>query len=146
MPFPLLTLIPGLLRTVAKFAGLDSGGILSKAAETLENISIPPEKQAEMEQALQKHEEAMAALSIEEMKTAQAESIAMVQSEDKYVSRARPTGLYIFYGVSAAIAIAMLFGVKIDSTAILTILGPLAGVGGTYVYQRTQEKKAQLAS
>src|SRR2546428_2902144 len=116
--FPLLTLIPGVLKTVARIAfGGQPDNPLTQAATTVENLSIPPEKQAEMQAALQAHEEQMKQLSIDEMKAAMQESMAMIASPDKYVSRARPTGLYIFYGVSAGIAIGMLFGVKIDPTA-----------------------------
>lgn len=129
-----------LLGPVLKIAGkaLGLGGKVQEVVDAIEGA--PPEVRAKLAADLQQHEQALKALSIEEMRVAMSESIAMVQSEDKFVARARPTGLYIFYVVSAAIAIGMLFGVKIDPTAVLTILGPLAGVGGTYVYNRTREK------
>jgi hypothetical protein len=136
MAFPFLKLLPSVLRTIAKITGLPLGD----AATALEGAKITPEQQLALQESLERHEQAMKALSIDEMKTAMSESLAMIASPDKYVSRARPTGLYIFYGVSGGIAAAMIFGVHIDATAILTILGPLAGVSGTYVYQRTQEK------
>lgn len=135
----LLSLLPAVLKTLGKVTGLNVFGEASAAVSTL---TLPPEKQAELQEALLTHEATMKQLSIDEMRTAMSESLAMIASPDKYVSRARPTGLYIFYGVSAVIAIGMLAGVKIDPTAVLTILAPLAGVGGTYVYQRTQEKIA----
>ena len=132
----LLSLLPGVLKTAAKLLGLD----IESAAKAIVGETLTPEQQVTLENGLRAHEEEMQRLSIEELKTVMSEGMAMIASPDKYVSRARPTGLYIFYGVSASIAIGMLFGVKIDPTAILTILGPLAGVGGTYVYQRTREK------
>ena len=133
----LLSLLPGVLKTIAKVTGLD---IVGKAAEALSSVSLSPEQQTALQAALLEHEAKMKALGIEEMKAAMSESLAMIASEDKYVKRARPTGLYIFYVVTAAIAIGMLFGVTVDPTAVLTLLAPLAGVTGTYVFRRTTEK------
>lgn len=132
----ILSLLPGVLKTAAKVLGVDIEG----AAKAIVGNTLTSEQQASLTAGLREHEEEMKRLSIEELKVLMSEGMAMIASPDKYVSRARPTGLYIFYGVSAAIAIGMLFGVKIDPTAVLTILAPLAGVGGTYVYQRTREK------
>ena len=137
MPFPLLRLLPGILKTVASVTGLD---IVKQAADAIGGAALSPEQEATLQAQLQRHEEAMKALSIDEMKTAMSESLAMISSSDKYVSRARPTGLYIFYAVAASIAVAKIFGSAIDPTAILTILAPLAGVGGAYVFKRTEEK------
>lgn len=134
----LLSILPGALKAIGGLLGI--GDKVKAVTDAIEGAAGTPELRAQLQTALQSHEEEMKRLSIEELKAVMSESIAMVQSPDKYVSRARPTGLYIFYGVSAAIAIGMLFGVKIDPTAILTILGPLAGVGGAYVYNRTREK------
>lgn len=135
----LLALLPTVLKGVGKVLGLN---VFNDAATALQNATLTPEQQTALQSELAKHEEAMAQINLDALRTIMSESIAEIQSSDKYVARARPTGLYIFYGVSATIAVGMLFGVKIDPAAILTILGPLAGVGGTYVYQRTQEKKA----
>lgn len=137
MAFPLLTLVPGLLRTVAKFAG---GDILGKAADTLENLAIPPEKQAEMALALQKHEEAMKQLSLEEMKTVLSESLAMVQSTDKYVARARPTGLYAAYLFTGAMIVAVIFQLPLDHALVAELVLPLYGAQGYYMHLRTREK------
>lgn len=137
MALPLLALLPAALKTIAKITGLD---IVGKAGDVLASTQLSPEKQAELQQAMLAHEAQMKALGIEEMKAAMSESMVMLGSDDKYVKRARPTGLYIFYAITAAIAVGMLLGVEIDPTAVLTILAPLAGVGGTYVYRRTTEK------
>ena len=110
----------------------------------IEQGTLSPEQKVALQTALMEHDAQMSAIRLDELKTVIGESVAEIQSSDKYVARARPTGLYIFYGVSGAIAIGMLLGVKIDPTAVLTVLGPLAGVGGTYIYQRTQEKIAQM--
>jgi hypothetical protein len=137
MAIPLLGLIPKIIKTAANILGVDS---VKDVVDAIEGSKLTPEQRVALETAAQQYSVEIRQLDIEELKTVLTESIAEIQSPDKFVSRARPTGLYIFYGVSSAIAIGMLFGVKIDPTAVLTILGPLAGVGGTYVYKRTQEK------
>lgn len=134
----LLALIPGVLKTLGGVLGI--GDKVKAVTDAIESAQGSPELRAQLEQSLRAHEEEMQRLSIEELKAIMSESMAMIASPDKFVSRARPTGLYFFYGVSTAIAVGMLFGIKIDPTAILTIIGPLAGVGGTYVVQRTREK------
>lgn len=128
-----LDLLPGVLKAVAKILGI---GKLSEAADALSNAQVTPEQKLELQKALVEFRQ----LDVEELKTVMTEALAEIQSTDKYVSRARPTGLYLFYIVSAGLATALILGVKIDPTAVLTILGPLAGVGGTYVYRRTTEK------
>lgn len=137
MGIPLLGLIPKIIKTAASILGVDS---VKDVIDAIEGHKLTPEQQLALETATLEYQKDMRALDIEELKALLSEPLAMLASSDKFVSRARPTGLYIFYAVSSAIAIGMLFGVKIDPTAVLTILGPLAGVGGTYVYKRTQEK------
>lgn len=137
MGFPLLSLIPKIIKTAAGILGVDS---VKDVVDAIEGHKLTPEQQLALETATQQYSIEMRQLDIDELKAMLSESLAEIQSTDKFVSRARPTGLYIFYAVSAGIAVGMLFGVKIDPTAVLTILGPLAGVGGTYVYKRTQEK------
>jgi hypothetical protein len=137
MAIPLLSLIPGVLKTIARVAGID---IFDKAADALKNLNLSPEKQLELQNSMQTHEAEMERLNIEAMKVAMQESLAMVASEDKFVKRARPFGLYSFYLASLALVAAQIAGAAIDPAAILTILAPLAGVGGTYIYKRTQEK------
>ena len=132
-----LTLLPGILRTIGSVLNI---GKAKDVADTLESISLTPEQRSTLAVAMVQHEEELKRLNIEEMKTALSESLAMIASPDRYVSRARPTGLYIFYAASTAIVVGMLVGVKLDPTAILTVLAPLAGVGGYYVSQRTREK------
>ena len=137
----IFSILPAVLKTVGSVLGLN---VVKDAGAALAAAQLSPEKAAELQEALLVHEQAMAQISLDELKTVISESVAEIQSPDKYVARARPTGLYILYGVSGAIAIGMLLGVKLDPTAVLTVLAPLAGVGGTYVYQRSQEKIAQM--
>jgi len=77
--------------------------------------------------------------------------LAAIRSEDRYVRRARPTGLYIAYTVtgllavvqSALLIIAAVKGapvVLIDTGVIVTMLLPLYGNAAYYQYNRTQEK------
>ena len=77
--------------------------------------------------------------------------LAALQSGDKYVRRARPTGLYIAYTVTGLLALVqsallILAAVQntdviwIDSGAIATMLLPLYGNAAWYVYNRTKEK------
>ena len=61
--------------------------------------------------------------------------------EDKYVSRARPTGVYVSYLVALGFSGALIAGVQIDPTAILTLIGPLIGGSAFYTHKRTQEKR-----
>lgn len=133
----LFKLLPGVLRAVAKIIGIDS---VDKAAAALEQAQLTPEQQAAVEQALIAQTVSIRQLDVEELKTVMSESIAEIQSADKYVARARPTGLYLFYLATFATVVAEIAGVKIDPTVILATLGPLGGVGGTYVYRRTTEK------
>ena len=135
----LLGLLPGLLRTVGHILGI---GAANDAATAIEGAQMTAEQRAALQVELQTHEEKMKALSIEEMKAAMAESLAMVESPDKYVSRARPTGLYIYYFASLflTVTIALASHGHPDPTAILAIIGPMAGVGGVYTWAKTKEK------
>ena len=133
----ILDILGGAIKVIGKLLP----GVGNKVKDVVDAIEgAPPEIRAKMAADLQQYQLAQRAFDLDELKAIMSESLAMVASPDKYVARARPTGLYIFYLVSAGIAIAMIFGVKVDPTAVLTVLGPLAGVGGTYVYNRTREK------
>jgi len=137
MGLPLIGLLPKILKAAASVLGVDS---VKDVIDTLQNNKLTPEQRVALETALQAHEAEMERLNIEAMKVAMQESLAMVSSEDKFVKRARPFGLYSFYVASLALVAAQIAGVKVDPVAILTILAPLAGVGGTYVYRRTTER------
>src|SRR6266480_1088108 len=110
MAFPLLGLLPSILRTVASITGLAP---VKEAAEALANAQLSPEKQEELQEALLRHEQAMKALSNDELKTVVSESLALIASPDKFTSRARPFGLYTFYAASLAAVLAVVFGVKV---------------------------------
>lgn len=77
--------------------------------------------------------------------------LAAIKSEDRYVRRARPTGLYIAYTVTGLLAItqavlliiASVNGtetVVLDTGFIATMLVPLYGNAAYYQYNRTREK------
>jgi len=137
MAFPLLGLLPSILKTAARITGLS---VLKDAGEALATAQLTPEQQAQLQEATQRHEAAMKQLSIDELRTVMSESLTMLQSEDRYVKRARPTGLYAFYAVCTAACVAIVLGVEVDATALLTVLAPLGGVTGTYVWARTKER------
>lgn len=128
------------------------GGILpipglKEVAEAISPDKIPTEKQAEVQLALFKHQENMAAFEIEklrtqidEMKISVSESLAMIQSSDKFTSRARPMGVYAATFITVMLAVGMMFEIKLDTGAIVSLLVPLWGSASFYTYNRTQEK------
>jgi uncharacterized membrane protein len=139
----LLSILPGALKAIGKVLGLD---VFGKAADALGSLSLSPEQQAALQQALQAHEEEMQRLSIEELKTVLSENLAEIASPDKFVSRARPFGLYTACVITAGMAVAEIFGVKIDTGAIVTLIAPMWGSAAWYSYNRTQEKIAAQGS
>lgn len=137
MSIPIGKIVTGVLRTAASVVGINVGGnVLEEAAKVLERVQDTPE----MRVALREHEQEMKKLANEEMQIANQEALAMIASEDKFVSRARPTGLYLFYVAAISLVIAHIFGKTIDPTFVWSVLAPLAGTGGLYVWKRTQEK------
>lgn len=146
-----LGILSGAIKTVGGILHVPGADAL---ADAIKPENIPPEKQAELQAALMVHEEKMKALGIEELKTqiegfkattddmkvALSESLAMIQSQDKYVSRARPTGVYAATAITAALAIGEICGAKIDSGAMIYLLAPLWGNSMWYATQRTKEK------
>jgi len=137
-----LDILKGALSIVGDLTGLDILKNASKAIET-----IPVEKQAELQTALMAHQEAMASVEIqklgvenEALKIQISEALAMVNSGDKFTSRARPFGVYAASVVTMAMGGAMIFGVALDTGAIATLLTPLWGSAAYYTYNRTKEK------
>jgi len=143
MAFPLLKLLPGILKTIGRLTGLPLGD----AATALEKAEFTPEQAAAVQEALQRHEAAMKQLSNDELRTIMSESLAMVTSSDKFVSRARPTMLYAATGITSVLAIVIgatvARGIHIDlgaTAAISSLLVPLWGASGYYIGKRTAEK------
>lgn len=144
MPFPLLGLLPSILRSVAKVTGIS---VVGDAADAITKAQLTPEQQAELQDQLLRHEQAMKALGLEELKTAVSESVAMIGSGDKFVSRARPSMLYAATGITILLCFAVFYAivssVKLDLgvfAAITSLLVPLWGASGYYIGQRTKEK------
>ena len=137
MGLPIVRIAAGVFRAAAKIVGVD---VLNEAAKTVEALQMTPEQEQAFKVAVMEHERELRQLDIEEIKTAMGESLAMIGSSDKYISRARPTGLYIAYVCTAAMAVALIAGKHIDATAILTLMGPLYGAQGYYMHLRTKEK------
>jgi hypothetical protein len=133
----LIGLLPGVLLTVGKVLGI---GGLDSAADAITSATMSPDLKVKLELALQEHEAEMKRLGIEELKTVLSETNAMIASPDKFVARARPTGLYVAYAISVALTVSLVAGLNIDPTAVLTICGPLYGAQSLYIHSRTKEK------
>lgn len=115
-------------------------GIGDKVKEVVDKIEgAPPEVRAQIARDLQSHEQAIKALGIEELKAVMSESLAMIHSSDKFTSRARPALLYLAGIITAALAVAKIFGVPINSD-VIWLIGPMWGQAGWYTYNRTKEK------
>lgn len=137
MPIPLLSLLPAALKAIAKVTGLD---VVKQAGDALASAQFTPEQQTELKQALMAHEAEMARLSLEDFKVAMSESLAEIQSPDKFVSRARPFGVYAACVITSALAVALIAGVTVDTAAILTLIAPMWGQAAWYTFNRTREK------
>ena len=135
MGFNPLNLLKGAARALGDAFGVDVGAILG-----LDEKDLTPEQRA----ALANHEVALRELAFRELETEITAKVDLmkteIKSEDAYVRRARPTGLYISYVCSLGLVTAVVLGVDIDPGAILTLLGPLMGFSGWYTYNRTKEK------
>jgi hypothetical protein len=138
----LLGLLPGIIATVAR---VFTGASEKSAAAILESAlqTISPKERAELEAALIEHEARLAAIDLEALKAMVAETNTMTASEDGYVRRARPTGLYALYVVVLALAGALIAGVTIDPAAILTLVTPLGGASAYYMKLRSDDKRTR---
>lgn len=137
-PLKLIDALPAVLKTVGKVVGIDVDPIVNAIAGT----KLSPEQQLALQQELHQYEVAMAAQDTEQMKAYISEAIAEVGSNDKFVSRARPSGYYAFILCSVAVVVAGIAGVALDHTLVLEVILPLGGAGAQWQYNRTQEKKA----
>lgn len=144
MGIPLLGLIPKIIKTAASILGVDS---VKDVVDAIEGNKLTPDQRVALDAATKQYALEMRGFDIEELKASLSESIAMIQSSDKYTSRARPTMLYAATGVTVllclAIGIAVLRSVHIDlgiAGIISSMLLPLWGAAGWYVHSRTKEK------
>lgn len=139
----LLKLLPRLLGTAAKALGVD----IDSAVRAIVGEQLTPEQQVALQTALAQHEREMKALSVEEMKIAVSESIAMIGSSDRFVSRARPVMLYAATAITCLLCCAVGYALVTNTTielgavgAIVSLMTPLWGAGGYYIHSRTKEK------
>jgi hypothetical protein len=137
MGFPLINIAAKVIKAAAGILGVDS---IKDVVDSIENNKLTPEQRVAIETATQEHEKEMRSLDIEELKQVMSETSLMIQSDDKFVKRARPTGLYVAYACSIAMTVALISGTHVDATAILTLMAPLYGAQSLYIYKRTQEK------
>lgn len=144
MGFPLISVLGKLVKIAGNVLGVDS---VKDVVDAFENNKLTPEQKAALEAGLREHEEAMEQFSLERMKLAVQESVALIQSPDKFVSRARPTMLYaatvVVMFLAVCIGIVLVKHTPIDwgvVGAMTSLLAPLFGAGGYYIGQRTKEK------
>jgi hypothetical protein len=142
-------LLPGALRAIGKIVGL--GGFADTIASAIEGnseLALTPEQRAALDVELHTFEVQMRQQDTEQMKLYLSEALAEIQSADKFVSRARPTGYYAFVLGSlfyvALVGIISLRTGQLDAALVLATLAPLGGAGAQWQYNRTQEKKAKL--
>lgn len=137
MAFDPLKLLKGALKIAADVTGLDT---VTDIIGLFDGDNLTPEQQ----NALANHEIRLKELALQELETEISAKIDLmkteIKSEDAYVRRARPTGLYISYIVSVGLAAALIVGQDVDAAAVLTLIGPLMGFSGWYTYNRTKEK------
>ena len=130
MGIPVLNIAGKIIKAAAGVLGIDS---VKDVVDAISNNKLTPEQRLAIESATATHEKEMTELAL-------SETNLMLQSEDKYVKRARPTGLYVAYACSIAMTITLIVGTHVDAAAILTITAPLYGAQGYYMHLRTKEK------
>ena len=134
MPDFLKKILGGLAKEIPVVGDLVND-LLFKADEAM--AGMPPEQRVAFETK-------MAEIGLEEFKTEINAKVDLmkteIQSKDKFIGRARPTGLYIYYLVTVVAVVALVAGIELDTGALVTIVAPLAGFGGWYTHNRTKEK------
>lgn len=136
MNFPLLGPIGKIIKIAGSILGVDS---VKDVVDAISNNKLTPEQKLQLEQAVLEHESEMRQFQIEELKTVMSESLAMIQSQDKFTSRARPALLYLAGLITTALAVAKIFGVEVNSD-VIWLIGPMWGQAGWYTWNRTKEK------
>jgi hypothetical protein len=144
MAFKPLKLLQKAAEILGSAVGIDVGAALKKIID-----NPTPEQEA----ALQQYDLQMRELALKELETEVDAKVGLmvaeIKSEDAFVRRARPFGLYIFYAVTLVqvlvVSLVILMEMEIDylglTAAFGSIVGPLAGYSGWYTYNRTQDKK-----
>jgi hypothetical protein len=136
-----LKLLEGAAKAVGGALGIDVEGAL----DAIKNDPSP-----EVQARLADFDVQMRELALQEMQTeidAKVDlMVAEIQSEDAYVRRARPTGLYVFYAaiiLQTLVTCTSVFfpGMNVPVEAFLSITTPLAGYSGWYAWNRSNDKK-----
>ena len=137
----LLALLPRVLKTVAKIAGVDVDPIIN----AITGDNLPPEKRVELETAIMNHELEIKKLDVAALTTLVDEAKAATMSEDKFVRRARPFGLYVAYLFTLMMAVGILFHIVEEGmwTLISGMMVPLYGNAVYYTHNRTKEKMSE---
>lgn len=139
MGIPLISLIPKVVKVAASILGVDS---VKDVVDALQNNKLTPEQRLALDAAEKQFEVEMRQADTEQMKQFVAEAVAEITSSDKFVSRARPAGLYLAYFFTGIVVVAAVFGTleKELIQSVLLLLAPFWGSGGYYMHLRTKEK------
>lgn len=136
--------IPKIIKVAASVLGVDS---VKDVVDALENNKLTPDQRVALDAATKQYALEMRGFDLEEVKSTMTQAIAELQSPDKYVSRARPTILYVASGISIFLAVVLGIVIIKHTTiewgavgAMSSLLGTLFGVSGYYVGKRTAEK------
>jgi len=129
-----------ILKVVKTAAGLLGVTSVKDLTAAIEGGKLTPEQRVALDAAAKQFEIENRQIDLEQMKQFVSEAVAEINSGDKYVSRARPTGLYLAYVLSGLIVVGMLFKIAIDRALVAEIMLPMYGAGGYYMYLRTKEK------
>ncbi len=137
MAIPILSLLPKLVKAAASILGVDS---VKDVVDMIEGNKLSPEQKVALDAAAKQFEIEQRQIDTEQMKQFVLEAVAEINSPDKFVSRARPTGLYFAYILSALIVAGMLLHAPLDRALVVEVMLPMYGAGGYYMYLRTREK------
>jgi len=129
-----------ILKVVKTAAGLLGVTSVKDLTAAIEGGKLTPEQRVALDAAAKQFEIENRQIDLEQMKQFVSEAVAEINSGDKYVSRARPTGLYLAYVLSGLVVVGMLFKIAIDRALVAEIMLPMYGAGGYYMYLRTKEK------
>src|SRR3954468_23146488 len=91
MGIPIISWIPKIIKVAASIIGVDS---VKDVVDAIENDKLTPDQRVALDTAAKQYALEQRGFDLEEIKQAVTESVAMINSSDKYVSRARPTMLY----------------------------------------------------
>lgn len=132
-----LPIIGGLIKAVGEITGLSS---VKDVVDAIIGDKLTPEQKLQLNEAAKQYSIQDRQIDTEQMKLFVSEAIAEINSPSKFVSFARPLGLYFAYLLSILVVIGMLAHWNIDHALVAEVMLPLYGAGGYYMHLRTREK------